>query len=157
MIVNGEPLWDSIEKISSGRDKFESVLVYVKFFVVKLWCVHMGVFPEGLEFCGLQQDPRPFSIINLTRALAPALRPRVKAQRAIVAIEECKCRFKCKIKEGYDPNGIRTRVTAVKGRCPRPLDDRVRKAGPISEAATGVASYLRALNKPPVLQILNPR
>jgi hypothetical protein len=29
----------------------------------------------------------------------------------------------------YDPNGIRTRVTAVKGRCPRPLDDRVTKAG----------------------------
>src|SRR5947199_4663636 len=27
--------------------------------------------------------------------------------------------------EGGDPNGIRTRVTAVKGRCPRPLDDRV--------------------------------
>src|SRR5438067_7946200 len=27
--------------------------------------------------------------------------------------------------EGSDPNGIRTRVTAVKGRCPRPLDDRV--------------------------------
>ena len=27
-----------------------------------------------------------------------------------------------------DPNGIRTRVTAVKGRCPRPLDDRVTKA-----------------------------
>jgi hypothetical protein len=26
-----------------------------------------------------------------------------------------------------DPNGIRTRVTAVKGRCPRPLDDRVLK------------------------------
>jgi hypothetical protein len=26
---------------------------------------------------------------------------------------------------GSDPNGIRTRVTAVKGRCPRPLDDRV--------------------------------
>ena len=26
-----------------------------------------------------------------------------------------------------DPNGIRTRVTAVKGRCPRPLDDRVTK------------------------------
>ncbi len=25
-----------------------------------------------------------------------------------------------------DPNGIRTRVTAVKGRCPRPLDDRVK-------------------------------
>src|SRR5436190_19658547 len=27
--------------------------------------------------------------------------------------------------EGNDPNGIRTRVTAVKGRCPGPLDDRV--------------------------------
>ena len=27
--------------------------------------------------------------------------------------------------QGGDPNGIRTRVTAVKGRCPRPLDDRV--------------------------------
>src|SRR5437868_15297899 len=27
--------------------------------------------------------------------------------------------------ERSDPNGIRTRVTAVKGRCPRPLDDRV--------------------------------
>src|SRR5438128_256610 len=26
---------------------------------------------------------------------------------------------------GSDPNGIRTRVTAVKGRCPGPLDDRV--------------------------------
>ena len=30
---------------------------------------------------------------------------------------------------GNDPNGIRTRVTAVKGRCPGPLDDRVTKAG----------------------------
>src|SRR6266446_2755800 len=30
------------------------------------------------------------------------------------------------IKSG-DPNGIRTRVTAVKGRCPRPLDDRVKR------------------------------
>jgi hypothetical protein len=28
-----------------------------------------------------------------------------------------------------DPNGIRTRVTAVKGRCPGPLDDRVTRAG----------------------------
>jgi hypothetical protein len=32
-------------------------------------------------------------------------------------------------KENGDPNGIRTRVTAVKGRCPGPLDDRVEKAG----------------------------
>src|SRR5688572_26315686 len=28
---------------------------------------------------------------------------------------------------GGDPTGIRTPVTAVKGRCPRPLDDRVRR------------------------------
>jgi|HubBroStandDraft_6_1064221.scaffolds.fasta_scaffold20899_5 hypothetical protein len=34
--------------------------------------------------------------------------------------------------EGSDPNGIRTRVTAVKGRCPGPLDDRV-KSRAISE------------------------
>ena len=27
--------------------------------------------------------------------------------------------------ESGDPNGIRTRVLAVKGRCPRPLDDEV--------------------------------
>src|SRR6266567_3713877 len=33
---------------------------------------------------------------------------------------------------GSDPNGIRTRVTAVKGRCPGPLDDRVVKARAIS-------------------------
>ncbi len=29
------------------------------------------------------------------------------------------------LKQRRDPNGIRTRVTAVKGRCPGPLDDRV--------------------------------
>ena len=46
------------------------------------------------------------------------------------------------MKDSGDPNGIRTRVTAVKGRCPRPLDDRVRKAGAISEAHPCVASYL---------------
>jgi hypothetical protein len=33
------------------------------------------------------------------------------------------------MKSECDPNGIRTRVTAVKGRCPGPLDDRVLKAG----------------------------
>src|SRR5437762_5843590 len=36
--------------------------------------------------------------------------------------------------EGSDPNGIRTRVTAVKGRCPGPLDDRVTKARAISNS-----------------------
>lgn len=34
------------------------------------------------------------------------------------------------MKDG-DPNGIRTRVTAVKGQCPRPLDDRVVQGGAI--------------------------
>ncbi len=33
------------------------------------------------------------------------------------------------MKRHGDPNGIRTRVTAVKGRCPRPLDDRVSEGG----------------------------
>ena len=47
-----------------------------------------------------------------------------------------------------DPNGIRTRVTAVKGRCPRPLDDRVKEAAPISEAHLCVASYLRTSTSP---------
>jgi hypothetical protein len=36
-----------------------------------------------------------------------------------------------------DPNGIRTRVTAVKGRCPGPLDDRVTKPGNIGIAMVG--------------------
>ena len=40
-----------------------------------------------------------------------------------------------------DPNGIRTRVTAVKGRCPGPLDDRVRKPGNI-----GIAIVRRKAN-----------
>jgi hypothetical protein len=38
-------------------------------------------------------------------------------------------RLICRLYERSDPNGIRTRVTAVKGRCPGPLDDRVAKAG----------------------------
>ena len=40
-----------------------------------------------------------------------------------------------------DPNGIRTRVTAVKGRCPGPLDDRVTKPGNI-----GIAFVRRKAN-----------
>src|SRR5947207_8647345 len=36
-----------------------------------------------------------------------------------------------KAESNGDPNGIRTRVTAVKGRCPRPLDDRVTNGRPI--------------------------
>src|SRR5262245_39773115 len=45
----------------------------------------------------------------------------------------CIWRFRL-IHEGSDPNGIRTRVTAVKGRCPGPLDDRV-----VSAANIGIA------------------
>jgi hypothetical protein len=43
--------------------------------------------------------------------------------------------------QGSDPNGIRTRVTAVKGRCPGPLDDRVTKPGNI-----GIAIVRRKAN-----------
>ena len=45
------------------------------------------------------------------------------------------------MKKHYDPNGIRTRVTAVKGRCPGPLDDRVTKPGNI-----GIAIVRRKAN-----------
>src|SRR5438034_8802144 len=38
--------------------------------------------------------------------------------------------------EESDPNGILTRVTAVKGRCPGPLDDRVVKARAISNCCS---------------------
>jgi hypothetical protein len=44
-------------------------------------------------------------------------------------------------KRRIDPNGIRTRVTAVKGRCPGPLDDRVTKPGNI-----GIAIVRRKVN-----------
>jgi hypothetical protein len=46
-----------------------------------------------------------------------------------------------------DPNGIRTRVTAVKGRCPRPLDDRVKKLCNI-----GIAIVRRKANWQEVLR-----
>ena len=48
--------------------------------------------------------------------------------------------------EGDDPNGIRTRVTAVKGRCPGPLDDRVAKTGNIGiEPLSRKANYFHNL------------
>jgi hypothetical protein len=51
-----------------------------------------------------------------------------------------------RIYEGSDPNGIRTRVTAVKGRCPGPLDDRVAKAGQYRiEFAARKANWQRCL------------
>ena len=51
-----------------------------------------------------------------------------------------------RIYEGSDPNGIRTRVTAVKGRCPGPLDDRVAKAGQYRiEFTTRKANWQRDL------------
>ena len=44
-----------------------------------------------------------------------------------------------------DPNGIRTRVTAVKGRCPRPLDDRVSERQ-ISRRRQGLQAAFVAVN-----------
>jgi hypothetical protein len=46
------------------------------------------------------------------------------------------------MKQHCDPNGIRTRVTAVKGRCPGPLDDRVKKPSNI-----GIAMLQRKANR----------
>jgi hypothetical protein len=48
--------------------------------------------------------------------------------------------------EACDPNGIRTRVTAVKGRCPGPLDDRVAKAGQYRIAILPRKANCRALS-----------
>jgi hypothetical protein len=49
-----------------------------------------------------------------------------------------------------DPNGIRTRVTPVKGECPRPLDDRVLKrtdmVAPSRESASGNIILARSSN-----------
>ncbi len=52
--------------------------------------------------------------------------------------------------EGSDPNGIRTRVTAVKGRCPRPLDDRVGRAANIRSAhPAGKSRFSRMVEASP--------
>ena len=51
-----------------------------------------------------------------------------------------------KLSSGSDPNGIRTRVTAVKGRCPGPLDDRVAKAGQYRIAILPRKANCRALS-----------
>ena len=81
-----------------------------------------------LERVHLKPPPRSQLLLCRARALAQAF-----VRRRFTYQKHC------------DPNGIRTRVTAVKGRCPRPLDDRVRKAGAISEARHDVASYLRSV------------
>ena len=45
------------------------------------------------------------------------------------------------------PNGIRTRVTAVKGRCPRPLDDGdVSRLGNLTRLAAGNQTAIIVLN-----------
>ena len=51
---------------------------------------------------------------------------------------------RCRFYEESDPNGIRTRVTAVKGRCPGPLDDRVTKARAISNCCSWTQGKLPA-------------
>src|SRR5512133_3238091 len=53
-------------------------------------------------------------------------------------VSHCKSRI-------CDPNGIRTRVTAVKGRCPRPLDDRVSERQ-ISRRRQGLQAAFVAVN-----------
>src|SRR5437763_16967376 len=55
-----------------------------------------------------------------------------------------------KAESNGDPNGSRTRVTAVKGRCPRPLDDRVTKPPNIpfvSAKATSLIFSARVLDR----------
>ena len=47
------------------------------------------------------------------------------------------------------PNGIRTRVTAVKGRCPRPLDDGdVLRLGNLTRDYAGNQTRLLSAKKP---------
>ncbi len=53
------------------------------------------------------------------------------------------------MKRPCDPNGIRTRVTAVKGRCPGPLDDRVIRQ--LRMGNIGIAVVSRKANWQPVL------
>ena len=67
---------------------------------------------------------------------APAIKPGFEFADAIAFA-----------KKKSDPNGIRTRVTAVKGRCPRPLDDRVRKAGQYQKCTTALQGELPARNE----------
>src|ERR1043166_4261480 len=52
------------------------------------------------------------------------------------------------MKRSGDPNGIRTRVTAVKGRCPGPLDDRV------AEPAISISTLPAQANWPDLVLLL---
>ncbi len=62
------------------------------------------------------------------------------------------------IYEGSDPNGIRTRVTAVKGRCPGPLDDRVKSAGNIEFLLSDARQIARQISfSPSLLLLLRPK
>jgi hypothetical protein len=57
---------------------------------------------------------------------------------------------------GGDPNGIRTRVTAVKGRCPRPLDDRVRKSAQYPEPPLWLQGISNRAGREPLQQPRRP-
>ena len=74
-------------------------------------------FPRHLGSATLRKDDRK----NITAA-----RQRTLADFSAFVMHSVYafCRLPL-IHQGSDPNGIRTRVTAVKGRCPGPLDDRV--------------------------------
>ena len=67
-----------------------------------------GIAPTTPWACHLGA-PRGFIDRDTRRAVEPEVRISLRESPA----------------NAGDPNGIRTRVTAVKGRCPRPLDDRV--------------------------------
>ncbi len=60
-----------------------------------------------------------------------------------------------------DPKGIRTPVTAVKGRCPRPLDDGAifafRQPTPRTQEAEGYAQQGHFVNHPKTHPVKSPR
>ena len=64
---------------------------------------HRHLLPERAKFTLVYKNPR-------------TLHPETKEPATLLG---------CGLSEVGDPTGIRTPVTAVKGRCPRPLDDGV--------------------------------
>src|SRR6266550_1599111 len=66
------------------------------------------------------------SLISMGRLRKYCPKLATRADAGSFVIQDCYATLELVwLHEGGDPNGIRTRVTAVKGRCPRPLDDRV--------------------------------
>ena len=74
---------------------------------------------------GLETTQRTHGSTKRLRTMAD----EAEFRRMCYASVLCIALFSSDMPANGDPNGIRTRVTAVKGRCPGPLDDRVTKAG----------------------------